>query len=179
MRSTRIRLLSIAAAAATLGACAVVPSGPSVMVLPGTGRSFDQFRVDDANCRQYAYVQVGGASYETAATDSAVRSAALGTAVGAAAGAAIGGSSQAAGAGAAAGLLFGSAAGSNTGYASGYAAQQRYDNAYIQCMYASGHRVPVSGQFIGSQPGYSPTYSPAARGAYPPPPPPPPPQPPR
>jgi hypothetical protein len=26
-----------------LGACATVPTGPSVMVLPGGGKSFDQF----------------------------------------------------------------------------------------------------------------------------------------
>ena len=28
--------------------------------------------------------------------------------------------------------------------------QRRYDFAYIQCMYAKGHRVPVPGQFIGA-----------------------------
>ena len=31
-----------------LGACATVPTGPSVMVLPGSGKSFEQFQVDDA-----------------------------------------------------------------------------------------------------------------------------------
>ena len=33
-----------------LSACATVPTGPSVMVLPGSGRSFPQFQTDDANC---------------------------------------------------------------------------------------------------------------------------------
>ena len=38
-----------------LGACAAVPpSGPSVMALPGNGKSFEQFRADDAACREYA-----------------------------------------------------------------------------------------------------------------------------
>jgi hypothetical protein len=32
--------------------CATVPSGPSVMVLPGTGKSLEQFQADDLVCRQ-------------------------------------------------------------------------------------------------------------------------------
>ena len=35
-----------------LGGCVSMPSGPSMMVLPGTGKSFDQFRADDADCRE-------------------------------------------------------------------------------------------------------------------------------
>jgi hypothetical protein len=35
-------------------ACASSPTGPSVLVLPGTGKSFEQFRADDARCRQIA-----------------------------------------------------------------------------------------------------------------------------
>ena len=42
-----------------LGACATVPTGPSVMVLPGGGKSFEQFQADDAICRQWAYQQTG------------------------------------------------------------------------------------------------------------------------
>ncbi len=39
--------------------------------------------------------------------------------------------------------------GGGTGYVSGSEEemQERYDVAYIQCMYAKGHRVPVSGPF--------------------------------
>ena len=36
-----------------LSACAAVPTGPSVMVLPGVGKPFDQFQVDDMVCRQF------------------------------------------------------------------------------------------------------------------------------
>lgn len=133
-----------------LAACASVPSGPSMLVLPGTGRSFEQFQIDDGSCRQYASAQIGG-SAEQAAADSTARSAVLGTAVGAVAGAAIGGS-RGAGVGAGTGLLFGTAAGAGAGASSGYGAQRRYDNGYIQCMYAKGHRVPVSGQFTGAAP---------------------------
>ncbi|MGA8050776.1 MAG: hypothetical protein WCA09_11450, partial [Burkholderiales bacterium] len=86
-----------------LGACTVMPAGPSVMVLPGTGKSFDQFRADDYMCRDYANAQIGGATAQQAATQSGVTSAAVGTLIGAAAGAAIGGQEGAA-AGAGTGL---------------------------------------------------------------------------
>ncbi|KAB0646867.1 hypothetical protein F7R23_32540, partial [Burkholderia diffusa] len=81
-----LRVPAVLALAGLLGACAYMPTGPSVMSLPGTGKSFDQFRVDDANCRQYAFQQSGGVSAGQASTASAVGSAAVGTALGAAAG---------------------------------------------------------------------------------------------
>jgi len=160
-----LRIFSLTCGALLLGACATVPSGPSIMVLPGTGKTFDQFRADDYDCRQFANIQVGGADANQAAADSAARSAVLGTAVGAAAGAAIGGRSGAA-VGAGGGLLVGSAAGADAGDRSAYGLQRRYDYAFIQCMYAKGHKVPVSGRFTSAAPAY-----------IPPPPPPPPPAP--
>jgi len=132
-----------------LSACTTMPTGPSVMVLPGSGKSFEQFRADDMDCRNYAQYQMGGQTNEGAAVDAGVRSAAVGTAVGALAGAAIGGS-RGAGVGAGVGLLTGSAAGSNAAAASGYGTQRRYDFAYQQCMYAKGNSVPVSGRFQSS-----------------------------
>ncbi|MDP3843263.1 MAG: glycine zipper family protein [Oxalobacteraceae bacterium] len=129
-----------------LTACVSMPSGPGVLVLPGSGKSFDQFRVDDVSCRQYAHYQLGGATADQAAIDSGVRSAALGTVLGAAAGAAMDGRSGA-GVGAGAGLLFGGLSGAGAASSSGYGVQRRYDFAYQQCMYAKGHRVPVSGRF--------------------------------
>ena len=156
-----------------VGACTTMPTGPGVLVLPGTGKTFDQFRADDYSCRQYADVQLGGTTAAQAANDSGVKSAAIGTAVGAAAGAAFGGGSGAA-VGAGAGLLIGAGAGTGTGERSGFNVQRRYDFAYEQCMYAKGHRIPVAGRFIS--PG-SPTPSdytppPPPPGAYRPPPPP-------
>ncbi|MGE5493300.1 MAG: YMGG-like glycine zipper-containing protein [Actinomycetota bacterium] len=152
-----------------LGACVTYPTAPSVMVLPGTGKSFDQFRFDDSLCRQYAFEQSGGRVAGQAASDSMARSAVAGTAIGAVAGAAIGGN-QGAGVGAGTGLLVGSMAGASAGDTSAYGAQRRYDNAFIQCMYAKGHRVPVSGQFTVAPP---PPPPPPASTAAPPPPPPP------
>jgi len=43
-----------------LGACATLPSGPSVMVLPGAQKTFEQFRADDALCQFYARQGGGG-----------------------------------------------------------------------------------------------------------------------
>jgi len=42
------RALLVAPLALILGACATVPTGPSVMVLPGSSKTFDQFRFDGA-----------------------------------------------------------------------------------------------------------------------------------
>ncbi|MGR9045480.1 MAG: hypothetical protein ACU83N_09295 [Gammaproteobacteria bacterium] len=158
---------------ALLAGCAYLPTGPSVMALPGTGMSFDQFRQDDYLCRQYAYGQVGGVTANQAAIDSQVGSAVVGSALGAAAGAAIGGGEGAA-IGAGTGLVAGSMVGAGEGGRAGYATQNNYDNAYIQCMYAKGHRVPVSGRFIYES--YDPAAAPSTRVPPPPPgsPPPPP-----
>lgn len=156
-----------------LGGCVTMPSGPSVLVLPGSGKNFDQFRADDFDCRQYASMQAGGSTTDQVAADSVARSAALGTVIGAAAGAAMGGK-DAAGVGAGTGLAIGALAGTGAGNASAYGLQQRYDYAFQQCMYAKGHKVPVYGGFESQRPSAPPAYSPA-----PPPPPSQPPPPPR
>lgn len=144
--------LSIVATTLLLGACTIMPSGPNVMVLPGTGQSTERFRADDYVCRDFALGQIGGRTSQQAANQAAIGSAAVGTAIGAVAGAAIGGNSQGAAVGAGAGLLMGSAIGSDAARSSGYGTQRQYDNAYIQCMYAKGHRVPVPGNVSYSKP---------------------------
>jgi len=159
------RLSGPIVALAALAGCVSVPSGPSQMSLPGSGKSFNQFRGDDFQCRQYASSQVGGQSPNQAAADSGVASAAVGTVLGAAAGALIDGSSGAA-AGAGVGLLTGALIGTGTSSASAYGLQHRYDMAYTQCMYASGHKVPVSGHFASAHDRRAP------RNGTPPPPPP-------
>lgn len=159
MQKSRKNILLITAL--IMSGCTTMPNGPSAMALPGTGKDFEQFRVEDAYCRQYAFAQIGGTTATQAGDDSLARSAVAGTAIGAVAGAAIGGG-RGAGVGAATGLLVGSAAGANAAQVSSYTAQRYYDNAYIQCMYAKGNRVPVSGRMMS-----------APRSSYPPPPPPP------
>jgi hypothetical protein len=155
-----------------LAACATTPTGPNVMVLPGSGKSFDQFRFDDRECRQYAHVQAGGTEPNQAAANAGIASAAVGAAIGTVAGAAIGGS-EGAGVGAGVGLATGALAGTGAAQASGHTAQQRYDIGYQQCMYAKGHKIPMAVSRYDRRPAY--------RQATPPPPPPPgtPPPPPR
>ena len=151
-----------------LSACAVVPTGPNVMVLPAPGKPFEAFQADEAVCRQYARSQLGVEPAE-AASQSAVASGAIGTVAGAAAGALIGAAVGNPGAGAAigagSGLVLGSAGGVQASGASAAILQSRYDMAYVQCMYAKGHQVPRA------------TVAPSARAIPPPPPglPPPPP----
>ena len=84
-----------------LAGCASAPSGPSVMALPGSAKSFDEFRADDAGCRQFA-----------AADPDATK-------------------------------------------------QWRYDMAYLQCMYARGHQIPLPSGAFTAPPG-SPSSSPPA-----------------
>ena len=155
--------------AALLGACTVIPTAPYVMALPGTGMSMERFKSDDMLCRDYAYIQIGGKSAESAARESAVTSAAVGTAIGALAGAAIGGNAQGAAVGAGTGLLFGSLVGTDAARTSGIGTQRQYDNAYIQCMYAKGQQVPVPASVARSR-NQAPAVAPAAAPAYPPPP---------
>ena len=79
--------------------CVSVPTGPSTMALPGTGKAFDQFRADDGACRQYAYDAVGGHTARSAGRlgrASAVAGAAIGALIG---GAVSGGHGAAVGAG--------------------------------------------------------------------------------
>lgn len=153
-----------------IAGCATTPTGPEVMALPGTGKTFEEFRADDQLCRAYAWQQIGGEARRDETNQKAVESAAVGAAVGAVAGAAIGGRDTA-GVGAGMGLIVGSVSGAETSRISGMSAQRRYDHAYIQCMYAKGHRVPVSGVYSSPPASRSPTIPPPPPGSPPPPPP--------
>jgi hypothetical protein len=75
-----------------LNACAALPTGPHVLVLPGAGAPLEAFQRDDRECQGYASLQL-----PTGAQAEASSAATL---------------------------------------------QWRYDMAYVQCMYAKGHRVP-------------------------------------
>jgi hypothetical protein len=150
-----MKLRLAALCAVFLSGCATYPpSGPSITVLPGSTKTFDQFRADDFDCRNYASGQTG-LSPQDASTDAGVKNAVVGTVLGTAAGALLGGSDGAA-FGAATGLIFGSAYGSGAASVSYHEAQRRYDTAFQQCMYAKGHRVPVYGSFESQRQYYGP-----------------------
>lgn len=171
----------LAGAGVLLGACTVMPTGPSVMALPGSSKSVGQYQVDVADCQQYAnaVIAASGGGTAAAADNSAASTAAAGAVLGAATGAIIGSATGQAGQGAAigagTGLLFGGAAGSSYTAMSSYQLQRGYDSAYLQCMYSRGNRVPMPRGYSGGP--SRPTYlnAPPATAGYPPPDTPPPP----
>ena len=138
-------IIFLSLALLTVAGCATVPSGPSVMALPGSGKTFEEFQADDANCRQWAAQQIGLSPQEAISRNTAT-GAIVGTAIGAGVGAALGAAAGDAGAGAAigagTGLLVGTSAGAESGQYYGWQAQRRYDIAYTQCMYAKGNEIP-------------------------------------
>lgn len=167
------KLLSLLTVSVLAAGCATVPNGPSSMALPGTHKDFNQFRSDDLSCRDFALAQIGSKTVNQQYNQSLAATTAVGTVIGAAIGAAAGGGEGAA-IGAGMGALSGGAIGSNTAMASGEAAQVRYDNAYYQCMYAAGHRIPVPASMAKTySQGTSAASGVGRSGYYPPPPPPP------
>lgn len=158
-------LVLSAALGVTLAGCASIPTGPTVSVMPGSGKPFDQFQADDAVCRQFAKQQLGVDPNEVASKQ-VLSGAAVGAALGAVSGALMGndryGGNQA-GTMAGMGVLMGSAVGAGAAQQSNMTLQQRYNISYMQCMYAKGNMVQ----------GYpAPRYTPPPPPNYPPPPPP-------
>jgi hypothetical protein len=140
-----------------LAACASIPEGPTVAVMPAPGEPFGKFATDDITCRDFAKRQLG-VKPRQATSEQVMSGAVVGTAAGAAAGALMGGGhGRAIGSMAGAGLLAGTAIGAGAASETGWTLQRRYNVAYMQCMYAKGNQVP----------GY-----PQPRRAVPPPPPP-------
>lgn len=133
MRTVPIFLFAVA----MLAACAQIPTGPSVAVLPPPGKPFEVFQQDDQTCRNYASQSVG-TNANDASNASLAESAVVGTALGAAVGAIAGN----AGAGAAVGAVGGTAIGVGEADKSGRTVQRRYDIAYEQCMYSHGDVLP-------------------------------------
>lgn len=103
----------IFATLAVLFGCVSAPKQPTMLAMPGTGKSLDQFNADDLGCRQLAVSQ--------ATTENGGKRAVI------------------------------TVQQANQMYA-------RYDYAYLQCMYAKGHRIPV---YLPPPP--EPQPSPAAR----------------
>ncbi|HQT46652.1 MAG: hypothetical protein B7X08_01485 [Acidocella sp. 20-63-7] len=146
-----------------LGGCAVAPpSGPTVVAMPGQGKTWVQFQQDDAYCRNYAQSRLPEAGQVAANTqNNATTTAVAGTLIGAAAGAALGSLSGNVGAGAAvgagAGLLGGAAVAGNNTQAAADSLQGRYDVAYAQCMVGNGEAIQqpeASPMAYGPPPGY-------------------------
>jgi hypothetical protein len=142
--SASAQLIISTCLATILAGCAATPLGPTVQPMPGPGKSFDAFQVDNSSCKGFAADQVKGQA--DAANQRAAGAVALTTVLGAGLGAAVGGSVGDAGYGAAVGAASGAATGSAYGAGGNMndqaMIQQQYDNAYSQCMYAKGEQVP-------------------------------------
>lgn len=133
----------LSAAVVVLSACAQMPSGPSVAVMPGPNKPFDVFMQEEQLCRGWAAHSVGIPGHQADA-DRLLASTVTGAVIGAIAGAMVGGDRNV-GAGAALGTAIGASAGANQSATSTWAAQRRYDIAYQQCMYSKGNHVPSYG----------------------------------
>lgn len=123
-----------------LEGCAMAPSGPTVQVLPGPHKPFEQFAQDQGFCRQYATDQTAGQAQQ--ANNMAVGGAVLGTVLGAGLGAAVGGG-RGAGIGAASGAVLGTGVGASGSANAAGGIQEQYDNAYVACMLSHGNRLPA------------------------------------
>jgi hypothetical protein len=148
-----------------LSACATLPTGPTVMALPGHGRTLAQFEADDLACRQWAEQRTGtpGAASEQSMATSAAAGTVLGAGLGAGSGAAAGNPAAGAAIGAGSGLLGGTAVGLDASRAAVGTVQWQYDVAYEQCMYAKGNQIPVI--MHTPQPGYAATLPQPPTGA--------------
>jgi hypothetical protein len=140
-----LKVLTLGIALA-LGACAVVPTAPTVLVLPGSQKSQADFQTDTATCLHQAQAQL--APQVEAANTQAATNAVVATAIGAATGALFGysgygnSSSSAVAWGAGTGLVVGSAVAGGNSQGASYSLQRRFDIAYLQCMYVHGNQVP-------------------------------------
>lgn len=141
-------ILSLGVALALAG-CAVAPTGPTVMVLPGTQKNQSQFQADYGACQQQAQALLAGDAQ--AANDQAAANVVVGTMIGAAAGALLGQgsyhSNSAVAWGAGTGMLMGSAAAGGSSQASSYSLQQRFNAVFLQCMYLRGNQVPGAANY--------------------------------
>ena|SRR5450631_3095475 len=107
------------AALALLAGCETMPVvGPTVTTLQGDGKSHDEFRTDDADCRQFASAQLDEAKSASADPMGGVTSATRGGT----------------------GSLID---GTDSAQYVGYGLQQRYNRAFVRCMYIKGNKVPL------------------------------------
>ena len=139
MMRVNARLGGTMAAVIALSACAPTVMAPTVPVMPGANKPFDQFAADQQTCQAYANSQT--APMAAQANNQAAGGALLTTVLGAGLGAAFGGGRGAA-IGAASGAVVGGSMAARNSSMAGMGIQQQYDIFYSQCMYARGDQVP-------------------------------------
>jgi len=55
-----LKTVTLVLLATALAACSTMPTGPSVLVLPGSDKDFQRFHADDVACRQFVQAQLAG-----------------------------------------------------------------------------------------------------------------------
>jgi hypothetical protein len=128
----------------TLAGCQPAPiTGPTIAVMPGAGKTLNQFQNDDYTCRGFAQNQsyAPPASGLSSPAGTTLGTTAVGAAGGALLGAAGGNAGMGAAIGAGVGLLGGAAYSAHRNRQSEAATQQSYNIAYAQCMTTKGNRV--------------------------------------
>ncbi len=126
-------------AAVALTACAPTVMAPTVPVMPGPNKPFNQFSADQQTCQAYANSQTAPLAAQV--NNQAFGTALFTTALGAGLGAAVGGGRGAA-IGAASGAVVGGSMAAQGSALAGMSIQQQYDIYYSQCMYARGNQIP-------------------------------------
>mgnify|MGYP003392694976 CR=1 FL=1 len=64
-----LQVLKVLLCSFLLAACSTMPSGPSVLVLPGAGKDFDRFHGDDLTCRQFTHAPIAKSQGEADSRD--------------------------------------------------------------------------------------------------------------
>ena len=133
------------ALALLLAGCVTAPLGPTVAVMPGPGKSPEQYNADASSCQQTAQTALSGPTQNAQgnAATTAAGGAALGAVVGALFGAATGNAGAGAAWGAGTGLMLGGASAGGAGAASSYNLQRQFDAIYLQCMARLGNGQPA------------------------------------
>jgi hypothetical protein len=144
MRPYAVTWVPIACALALLAGCVTAPLGPTVAVMPGPGKTSEQYSADAANCQQTSQAAIAGPTQNAqgGAAVTTAGGAALGAAVGALFGAATGNVGAGAAWGAGTGLMIGGASAGGAGAASSYSLQNQYNAIYVQCMAQLGNAQP-------------------------------------
>lgn len=149
MKRVTAILLSFGVAVIATAGCTTYPSqGMTRPALRGDNQSPEEFRADDAACRQYASAQTGFNPGEQAREDQVVSTVAgtvLGTVAGVIGGAAFGVPGTGAGIGAAAGLSSGATGGYGAGATTYQVGVQTWQANYEACMHNEGHRIAAPG----------------------------------
>lgn len=136
-RLESVRAVACAVTGAFLAvACAALPGGnsPTVEALPGGGKDMVAFNTDDIACRTTA---------RTRSSENTPLTSGMGLGVGEVVASGRGKLTVRENADSTTGSVYGGAPAADAGNPT---SQQRFDTAYLQCMFSKGHKIPLKEQ---------------------------------